>query len=128
MSARNYQPVSQPSDNTCLSTNNNNWDPNCAIIPASLARGGEAIDESINIPFEFSDHPVRSAGSSVIACFEMQPKNGDEMACLTADCERRFDRNRRYMFRYALFAHALAVAIAPVDDPNTPISMRHIRR
>ena len=122
----NHQPASQPSDNTCLSTNNNNWDPNCAIIPASLARGGEAINESTFIPLEFSDHPGTVGWKFGYRLLRDQPKNLTEQVCLiTPSCERRFDRNRRYMFRYALFAHALAVAIAPVDDPNTPINEAH---
>jgi hypothetical protein len=35
-------------------------------------------------------------------------------------CVRRFDENRRHIFRYALFAHALGVARDQPDDPNTP--------
>ena len=34
-------------------------------------------------------------------------------------CERRFDRNRKDMFRYVLFAHALGIPKEPCidDDP-----------
>src|SRR4030095_14678236 len=117
---KNSQP-GLPSDQTCLT---GNWVPNCAIIPAALARGGESLQEAgcpPNVSCAFSEHPGTVSWKTGYRLIREQPLNyATEEECVEhSDCVRRFDRNRRYSFRYALFAHALGVAMAATDDPNT---------
>ena len=124
----NYQ-SGLPSDATCLSSNPNAWVPGCAIIPASMARGGESIPEIACQPgpnCSLSTHPGSVSWKTGYRLIREQPLNyGTEAECAThADCERRFDYSRRHAFRYALFAHALAVPMSSTDDPTTPYDER----
>lgn len=123
----NYQ-SGLPSNNACL--NNATWVPSCAIVPwsnnpASLARGGEEVPETACAPGPacvFPDHPGTVGWKIDYRLLREQPLNySSELLCAQAtDCERRFDHNRRYTHRYALFAHALGLPVAMTDDPNTP--------
>ena len=101
-------------------------DPDC------LARGGEEITE-LEVCSVTEDDCSFPGFRGVVGwklgfrLLRDQPlSHPDEAACEAADadedeetppCVRRFDRNRRHMFRYALFAHALG--IAREDDPTT---------
>jgi hypothetical protein len=106
----------------------NAWTPSCAIIPASVARGGEALDEIACIPKPgrtcvFPDYPGTVGWKSAYKFFRDQPLTHDtEGECVAAGaaCVRRFDAVRKDMFHYALFAHALGIRRSDVDDPQTP--------
>jgi hypothetical protein len=111
---------------------------NCSAItdPACLARGGEEITETELCPATqqspscdfpgfrgvvgwkggfrmLRDQPLLNLNNSSV------PTEAQCVA-LGPQCVRRFDENRRHMFRYVLFAHALGVARVQPDDPNTP--------
>jgi hypothetical protein len=97
------------------------------IIPTSLARGGEEIIETActgtPATCHFPDYPGTVGWKSGFQMLRRQPLNyATEAACVAAGalCQRRFDDNRLEIFRYALFAHALGVPLATVDDPSTP--------
>ena len=116
-----YQ-TSLPSDQACLT---GTWVPSCAIIPSSLARGGDVVPETACAPSAdcvFSDHPGTVGWKIDYRLIREQPLNySDEVACAKAtNCVRRFDHNRRYTFRYALFAHALGLPAATTDLGETP--------
>jgi len=143
----NYQ-ASLPSLASCA--NANTWQPNCAIIPAALARGGDAIDEAVGCVTDaggttcgdgdetFRNYPGTVGWKSGFNLLKNQPLHrlnslgapvafetlttspSLESQCLTAafNCVRRFDRNRKDIFRYALFAHALGLVRVDADgDP-----------
>jgi len=101
------------------------------VIRADRARGGEAIDEMVTVcprgagdpPWvcQFSAYPGTVGWKTGFKFLRDQfvntppPLNADgtdPCESLTADdgpggaCERRFDRNRKDMFHYVLFAHA----------------------
>ena len=108
------------------------------IVPEALARGGEALDESITtagctrVPgvdsvwsCQFSDYPgtvgwktgFRYIKDEVIGTTDGSPvpeppadANGDD-PCDEPDskCVKRFDANRSDMFHYAFFAHAVGM-------------------
>jgi hypothetical protein len=116
-----HQPQSPPSLASC--TNPATWTVECAIIPTSLARGGEAIEElaCTATPCQFPDYPGTVGWKSGYRILRDQPLNyTTEPACVAAGlgCVRRFDRNRRDIFRYALFAHALGLPKS--NDPASP--------
>jgi hypothetical protein len=109
--------------------NPNNWTEQCSIIPASLARGGEEIDELTIASPPGLENPAFPGFFGVVGWkgpFDIlrdQPLNfSSESACAQAGtgCERRFDENRRHAFKYALFAHALGVPRATSDLQGTP--------
>ena len=113
------------------------WQPACAIVPVGLARGGESIPETAcvstaAVSCQFPDYPGTVGWKSAYRFFRDQPL-GDGMtegACADLEsggqaCHRRFDRNRKDIFRYALWAHALGLARADVDDPATPLDEAH---
>ena len=100
------------------------------IVPADLARGGEAIDEMKTVctrtaadpPWvcQYSEYPgtvgwktgFRFLRDEIVGS-EPPPLPGETDRCDTPGndgpgqpCERRFDRNRKDIFHYALFAHA----------------------
>ncbi len=105
------------------------------IIPrgAGLARGGEAIDEAATVcsrgatdkPWvcQFSDYPGTVGWKSGFRFLRDQVFSVTPAPPATAPptpledycdvpgytCSQRFDRNRKDMFRYALFAHALGL-------------------
>ncbi len=98
------------------------------IIPEGLARGGEAMNELDTVcvrgpddpPWvcQFSEYPGTVGWKSGFRYFKdaLLDRTVSEDDCDVPgndgpgeSCERRFDRNRKDMFRYALFAHALGV-------------------
>ena len=130
----NYQ-SGLPSNNSCL--NNATWVPSCAIIPwnsnaaTNLARGGEAVPETscaANPDCAFPDFPGTVGWKIDYRLIREQPLNFDnEVDCAQAGhlvCQRRFDYNRRYTHRYALFAHALGLPAGTTNDPETPYDDR----
>ena len=125
----NAQPPASFDRSRCSSPTT--WTPECAIIPASLSKGGNPIAEvpcsssgvtpsGARCAFpgfagvvgwksgfrSYRDAPVnRSQGS--VACNAGQP-----------GCEPRMPRTRKDIFHYALFAHALGYA--SLSDPLVP--------
>jgi hypothetical protein len=100
--------------------------------PASLARGGEFVDERVtqcprdpNDPSvcQFSEYPGTVGWKSGFRLLRDQllnpvgppPGPNEDDPCDAAGaatdpaCERRFDRNRKDMFHYAFFAHAIGM-------------------
>ena len=102
-----------------------------------LARGGEAIDEMDTVcppggtdqPWvcQFSEYPGTVGWKTgfkflrdQVLIGEPAPQPGEEDLCDLpgSACVRRFDRNRKDMFRYALFAHALGLPKS--EEPTDP--------
>ena len=112
----------------------NNYQANPYVIPwspgpSSLARGGEFIDEMDTqcgpaaSTCLFPDYPGTVGWKTGFWQYRDQPlTHANEADCLAAgvNCVRRFDRARKDIFHYALFAHALGVPRAEVDEPSTP--------
>jgi hypothetical protein len=116
----------------------NNWQPACSIIPVGTgARGGEAINETDGCVLAadlwdcggtFAGYPGTVGWKSGFLLLKNQPLNLDvqpgspslEQQCLNqgAACVRRFDRNRKDIFRYALFSHALGLESAVAGKPK----------
>jgi hypothetical protein len=106
-------------------TSDHTFDNNC------LARGGEAIVETAcqpnaanNFHCQFPAYRGVVGWKTGFRFLRDQPLDdpttlANESNCTTApnSCTRRFDRNRKDIFHYALFAHALGVQ--RLDDPNT---------
>ncbi len=110
------------------------------LIRGTDARGGEAIDESVtqctrpaNAPpwiCQFSAYPGTVGWKSGFRFLRDHPLQLSDEDCAAADtdesplttCERIFDRNRKDIFRYVLFAHALGLPKEDclVDDPLSP--------
>ncbi len=109
------------------------------IVPRGLARGGEAIDEmtstlcmSSDAPWDcqFTAYPgtvgwktgFRYLRDEVLSG-EPAPEAGADDPCDApgSSCTRRFDRNRKDIFRFALFAHALGLpkSESPCLDATT---------
>ncbi len=109
------------------------------IVPRGLARGGEAIDEmtstlctSSGAPWDcqFTAYPgtvgwktgFRYLRDEVLSG-EPAPEAGADDPCDApgSSCTRRFDRNRKDIFRFALFAHALGLpkSESPCLDATT---------
>jgi VCBS repeat-containing protein len=98
------------------------------IVPANLARGGESIDEQITVcsrgaadpPWvcQFSAYPGTVGWKTGFKFLRdelvdpLQTEDNCEIAG-SPNCDRRFDRNRKDMFRYALFAHAIGLPKEP---------------
>ncbi len=98
-----------------------------ALDTQCLARGGEEIVEyaSCTTPSSgpagcaFPDQPGTVGWKSAFNFFKNQPLShptvpgaaSAEEACVAAGaaCQRRFDRNRKDIFHYALYAHALGL-------------------
>jgi len=101
------------------------FDVNC------LARGGESIIETACVPNAANNFHCQFPGYRGVVGWKTgfrflrdQPLDdpttaADESNCAAApiSCSRRFDRNRKDIFHYALFPHALGVQ--RLDDPNT---------
>src|SRR5262249_7435020 len=125
----NYQPTAPPSAASCASASG--WTSDCAIVPAAVAKGGNAITETLcsstgqtpsgeacafpgfsgvvgwkNGFRAYRDAPIDRAHGGV-ACDAGQ-----------SGCEERMPRNRKDIFHYALFAHALGYG--SVDNPLIP--------
>jgi hypothetical protein len=132
-----YPPL--PTSEACQAS----WQPRCAIVPAAVARGGEEILETAACTSDgsgepgcaFPDFPGTVGWKSAFRFYRDQPiaypappasTPSEEAACLAAGnaCVRRFDRNRKDIFHYALFAHALGLPRAGTDDPATPFDER----
>ena len=116
----NYQPP--PSATLCADPMT--WTPGCAIIPASLARGGKSISETRACP-----DPLNSA--NIMECPPdgmpgQYPSYPGTVGWKTGfrflrDELLGFDRNRKDMFRYALFAHSVGMPVEPclnADDTS----------
>jgi hypothetical protein len=125
-------PVTNPDSSTGISVHFDvgNGYPNGVADPyvlrGALARGGEVVDETttactrgVNDPpwvCQFPD-PGTVGWKSGFRFLRDAPLTLSDDACDAAehdgspatDCDRRFDRNRKDMFRYVLFAHALGV-------------------
>jgi hypothetical protein len=112
----NYQSANPPSAAACAAAAM--WTPQCAIVRASLATGGNAIPET-----ECRANGTTPTGracafpghSGVVGW-----KNGlrayrDEAGPTGSP---RFARNRKDIFRYGLFAHALG--LASITRPGAP--------
>ena len=109
------------------------------IVRGGLARGGESMDETITVctrgpsdpPWvcQFSN-PGTVGWKTGFRFLRDSPIGLSDDACEAAErdgnpatvCERRFDRNRKDIFRYVLFAHALGIPREPCieDDPLDP--------
>ncbi len=119
----NYQPPPAPAS---CAWNSATWTPACAIIPASVARGGEIIYESSADPAprvpaspQFPDYPGTVGWKTGFRFLRDQPLNyPDESDCVAAGarCQRRFDHSRKDMFHYTLFAHALGLPTWLIAD------------
>ena len=116
------------------------WQPSCAIVPLwAGARGGDEIDETTACLTDasgdtscgglFPNYPGTVGWKSGLNLLKNQPLGYTltpggpslEAQCLAAGaaCVRRFDRNRKDIFRYALFAHALG--LVRVDAHGRPV-------
>ncbi|HEY7534131.1 MAG TPA: hypothetical protein VH681_15275, partial [Nitrospiraceae bacterium] len=108
------------------------------IVPSNVARGGDVLNELDTVcqrgpedpPWicQFSGYPGTIGWKSGFRFFRDMPLNltGEECDLAEQDgdpntnCERVFDRNRKDMFRYALFAHALGVPKASCLQDGFP--------
>jgi hypothetical protein len=104
------------------------------VIHGALARGGEAIVEtacdSIDPKCQYPNHPgtvgwkrgFRFLRDQILSepLPPVPPATGEEDQCDAPGnpCVRRFDHNRRDMFRYALFAHSLGLPVEPCENPD----------
>ena len=89
--------------------------PNYVIVPASVARGGEAIPEttcgSIQSPTcLFPDYPGTVSWKNGFQII----KNGGTSGGVVQPLQ--FDHNRRNIFHYALFAHTLGLPKWRIND------------
>ncbi len=111
------------------------------IIATAFARGGESINETACVPdpnatppkvCQFPDYPGTVGWKNAYRFFRDEPTafppppagtqpSSNEAWCVQngPNCTRRFDRNRKDIFHYALFAHALGLPRS--DDPNSPL-------
>jgi hypothetical protein len=126
----NYQPATAPSSAACASATG--WTADCAIVPTTAAKGGNAIPET----------PCSTAGTTPTGSACAFPgyagvvgwKNGfrayrdapvdrthGATACQSGQtgCEPRMPHNRKDIFHYALFAHALGYG-----SPSNPLVPR----
>jgi Metallo-peptidase family M12 len=111
---------------TAPDASDHTFDVNC------LARGGEAIVETACVPSASNNFHCQFPGYRGVVGWKtgfrfLRDQSlddlstpADESNCTAAPntCSRRFDRNRKDIFHYALFPHALGVQ--RLDDPNTP--------
>jgi hypothetical protein len=130
-----YQ-LNLPTLEQCAAT----WQPTCAIIRGSAGvRGGDSIPETTGCRTDsagnttcgeddFRNFPGTVGWKSGFNLLKNEPLNfvvtpggpSLEQQCLASPtCQRRFDRNRRNIFRYVLFAHALG--LVRVDAAGNPI-------
>ncbi|HEY7290006.1 MAG TPA: Ig-like domain-containing protein [Vicinamibacterales bacterium] len=120
----------------------NNYQSSPYVIPAPMARGGDQIDEAVTVcargagdpPWvcQFSDYPGTVGWKTGFKFLRDQlvntppPLNADGSDPCDQPgqdgpggvCERRFDHNRKDMFRYALFAHGVGLPVAPCLNPD----------
>jgi hypothetical protein len=109
------------------------------VIRNDLARGGESLDELNTVcnrgpsdpPWvcQFSAYPGTVGWKSGFRFFRDMPLSLTDEECDAAEgdgdplttCERVFDRDRKHMFRYALFAHALGVPKEACLEDGFPV-------
>ena len=87
------------------------------IIPAANAQGGADIDESTLVCHDTATHPCAYHQTYPVLSFEFgfaSVRDGNQKANIA----RHLAQNRRDVFRYALFAHALA---GPFDVNGKPV-------
>ena len=87
-----------PSIPTCQSA----WEWRCAIVPASVARGGESVDETVTVCPPDASKPW-------VCQFSTYPGTVGWKTGFRFIRDERFDNNRKDMFHYVLFAHALGL-------------------
>jgi hypothetical protein len=102
------------------------------VVPSAHARGGEEVIETACVPNPGTEDGCAFAdwagtvgwklGFRIIRDAPLNQPN--ELACQQAGlaCLRRFDENRRHMFRYAFFTHALGIQ-DPLKAEGTPRSV-----
>ena len=109
-----------------------NGSPPPHVVPLALARGGEGIDEMVTVctppageedpsVCQFSKYPGTVGWKSGFRMLRDQVLSGPPPAANGDDpcdapnsaCVRRFDRNRKDIFRYTLFVHALGMPKDP---------------
>jgi hypothetical protein len=89
-----------------------NWTPACAFVPATVAKGGNAIDERV---CEGADCAFPGFGGVVRWKTGLRAFRDD----LLANGAPRFPRVRKDIFRYGLFAHALGIpSLADAAKPR----------
>ncbi|HMK72697.1 MAG TPA: hypothetical protein VK454_05120 [Myxococcaceae bacterium] len=99
------------------------WTPDCAIVPAALAQGGNPIPETLcsaagltpsGEKCAFPGFPGVVGWKSGFRAFRDAPidRAHGSVACSPgqAGCDLRMPRTRKDIFHYALFAHALGLA------------------
>jgi len=107
------------------------------IRGAGLARGGEAINESITVqctpgasPWDcqYQNYPGTVGWKSGFRFLRDEvtttPPAGVDCDAPGSACERRFDRNRFNIFHYALFAHAVGLPVSELpclDASGSPV-------
>src|SRR4030095_10685151 len=115
------------------------WQPAPAIVPLSAgASGGDEIPETVGCLTDasgnttcggtFPNYPGTVGWKSGFNLLKNQPlgyvvsEGGpsiEEQCAADANCQRRFSRNRRSLFRYALMAPALG--LIRVDEAGIPV-------
>jgi hypothetical protein len=126
----NYQPAAGFNAANCA----NAWTTDCAIVPASVAMGGNPIPEVLcqsngtlatdgTTPCAFPNYPGVVGWKNGFRAYRDQPiqRSNGSMPCAAvgqAGCDLRLPRNRKDMFHYSLFAHALGIASS--THPGAP--------
>jgi hypothetical protein len=125
----NYQPPPSFRLSSCASAST--WTTDCAIVPAAVAKGGNAVPETPCSASGFTPSGKRCAFKNFagvvgwkngLRAYRDAPVNRGQGAAPCSPgqtgCEPRMPRNRKDIARYALFAHALGYA-SPTD-PAVP--------
>jgi hypothetical protein len=94
--------------------------PNPYVIPASLARGGKVISETLACPDPVNGQLKECAPNQMPGQYPRHPgtvgwKTGFRFL---RDELLGFDRNRKDMFRYVLFAHSLGIPVESCLKPD----------
>jgi hypothetical protein len=121
-----YLPL--PSLETCEAT----WEPRCAIIPASLARGGKRMSETAMCPQLDANGNV-IATAPPVECVAADGTQGDIPGQypkypgtvgwktgfqMLRDAILGFDYARKDIFHYVLFAHAVGIPKEPCQNAD----------
>ena len=125
----NDQPTAGFDPGSCASAST--WTPDCAIVPAALAMGGNPIPETpcsaagltpSGEKCAFPGFPGVVGWKSGFRAYRDAPidRAHGSVACSAgqAGCELRMPRTRKDIFHYVLFAHALG--LASVENPAVP--------
>lgn len=118
----NYQPA--VTEASCASAGT--WTPSCAIIRTSAGtKGGDPIPEVLctdPAKCAFPGYAGVVGWKNGLRAYRDQPVNATTRVACAAEnqpgCEPRFAYQRKDIFRYVLFAHALGLAAPP--DPLAP--------